>query len=170
MKYSIYILSILICTACYHATKKAVQAQQTKQHAKVFSLSIVEAYLSDDCNTVFNAMSDSIFIMDGDGIFPTKGQEDKLCGAVKRAIRDKEKTMADYLETYTIEMLTRTELEERFERKLPDYYKTIASDFFFLGWQLKEGKTKVDDFIWDDMFVFMVRYENGNWTIKGVSG
>lgn len=166
MKQSIiYILAILLFSSClqrkHNQIKADVTKQQNKMAAKAFSLSIIKAYFSEDCDKIFNVMSDSIMIMDGDGIFSPKGHEDKLCQSIKRAIRDKKKTMNNYLETYKIEMLTRTELEEKFKMKLPNYYKTVDSDFFFIGWELKEGKTKTDHFIWDDMFLFMVRNENG---------
>ncbi|MFK7947776.1 MAG: hypothetical protein AB8G11_09305 [Saprospiraceae bacterium] len=170
----IYILAILLFSSCLHKKHNQIKtdiiAQQNKMAAKTFSLSIVEAYFSEDCDKVFNVMSDAVLIMDGDGIFKPKEHDDKLCQSIKRAIRDKEKTMENYLETYKIEMLNREELEIKFDAKLPDYYKTVDSDFFFIGWELKEGKTKVDSFIWDDMFVFMVRNENGVWKIKGISG
>lgn len=172
MKYQqiIYLLSILIWTSCHNPNQQLGKIQPTKQAAKVFSLSVIETYFSEDCDKLFGMMNDSILIMDGDGVFAIAGKQDKLCKSMNRAIRDREKTMADYLETYKAEILTRTELEKKYDRKLPDYYKTIASDFFFLGFELKEGKTAEDNFIWDDMFVFMVRYENGSWHVKGVGG
>jgi hypothetical protein len=43
-------------------------------------------------------------------------------------------------------------------------------DFIFLGYKLKKDFSKEDNFIWDDMFFFVVRKINGKWTLKGVSG
>ena len=168
----IYILLILFFASCinYHKTRNAVIAEHNEMAAKEFSISIIKAYFEEDCDKVFEVMSDSILIMDGDGIFSPKGHEEKLCESIKRAIRDKEKTLENYIETYKIEMLTRTELENKFDARLPDYYKTTDLDYFFIGFELKEGFTKKEDFIWDDMFVFMVRNEKDIWKLKGISG
>lgn len=167
------IFNILFCLAlgaCSSSKNITGNAKNLKQEAKTFSLSIVQAYFSEDCDKVFNSLHDTILVMDGDGVFPKAGKEDKLCKSVKKSVRDKDKTYQDYLDSYDIEILSPKELMEKFDQPLPDYYQTTASDFFFIGSKLKEGKERSDNFIWDDAFIFMVRKENQTWTIKGVSG
>ncbi|CAM1344964.1 hypothetical protein [Tenacibaculum amylolyticum] len=166
----LYIIIILVLGACTSSKKAITKEDSLKMEAKKFSLDIVKAYFAQDCDYVFNALSDEILVMDGDGIFKKKGKEKKSCRSTKNAIKDKQKTFKDYLKTYKVLLLTKEELLKKFKAKLPAYYITKSSDYFFIGWELKEGKTKADNFIWDDMFVFMARKENGIWKIKGISG
>jgi len=172
MKYNLILNVLLFITlgTCSSSKKVTGNLKDLKQEAKAFSLSIIESYFTEDCKKHYNSMSDSILIMDGDGIFSKIGKEDKLCRSVKKAIRDKEKTFQDYIDSYNIEILTPDELTKKFNKSLPDYYKTTDSDLFFIGYEFKQGKERIDNFIWDDMFIFMVRKENQIWTIKGVSG
>ncbi len=163
-----YLLVVFFLGACTVSKPKVSDTATLKQEAKEFSLSIVKAYFSEDCKMVISLMSDSVFTFDGDGVFETKGMEYKLCKGIKKAIRNKEKTYKDYLDSYQIEMLTPKELEEKFKMKLPDYYHRQPSDMIFYGGKIKEGKG--DKFIWDDMFVMLVRKEKKGWKWKGVSG
>lgn len=102
--------------------------------------------------------------MDGDGELSKFGLEEKSCRSVKKAVRDKEKTFQDYIDTYIIEVLTTQEVTKRYKNmSLPEYYKTTENDFFFLGHKLKEGKDRSENFIWDDLFIFMVRKEGEIW-------
>lgn len=150
MKYNLILNIILFITlgAC-SASKNAMEnSKNLKEEAKAFSLTIVESYFREDCKKFYNSMSDSILIMDGDGIFSKIGKEDKLCRSVKKAIRDKEKTFKDYFEFYNIEILTPDELTKKFNKlSFPEYYKTTESDFFFRGYKLKQGKERTDNFI-----------------------
>lgn len=141
-----------------------------RQEAKVFALDIVQAYFEEDCEKVNNAISDVVYTMDGGGAISKIGKEDRLCKSVKKAIRDEEKSFQDYIDAYKIEILTPEELIEKTNRPLPDYYKTTGSDFFFLGGELKGGNDRAKNFIWDDMFIFMLRKEDKSWIIKGISG
>lgn len=169
-----YITMMILFSSClhkkYNKVASEITAQHTKMEAKEFSMFIINTYFEEDCDEFFGYLSDSIMIMDGDGIFATKGHNEKLCSSVKKAIRDKEKTIDNYVQTYKIEMLNREELELKFKAKLPDYYITTDFDYFFLGFELKEGVEKSNPFIWDDMFMFMVRKENNIWKLKGISG
>lgn len=166
----LYIIIIIILGACTSSKKIIVKEGSLKMEAKKFSLGIVKAYFTQNCDYIFDVLSDEILVMDGDGILKKKGKEKKICRSTKNAIKDKQKTFKDYLKTYKVLLLTKEQLLKKFNAKLPAYYKTKQSDHFFIGWELKEGKTKADNFIWDDMFIFMARKENGIWKIKGISG
>ncbi len=172
MKLNLALTITLLITlgACSIPKKVTVNSANLKDAAKDFSLSIIKSYFNEDCYMVYTSVSDSILLLDGDGIIAKKGKEDKICQSLKKAVRDKEKSFQDYLVFYNVEILTPNEIYVRFNRPLPEYYKLTESDFFFLGYELKKGKDHADNFIWDDMFVFMVRKENGVWKIKGVTG
>ena len=171
MKYKQTLILLLISLAACSVSKNSIKkTNKLRQEAQDYSLSIVKAYFTEDCDKVYNSISDPVYSMEGDGAISKIGKEDRLCKSVKKAIREEAKTFQDYTEAYKIEALTPQELLEKFNRPLPDYYKTTESDFFFLGYELKEGNDRAKNFIWDDMFIFMVRKENKSWMIKGVSG
>lgn len=168
------ITALLLFSACLHKKHQQIQQDITAQHwkndAKAFILSVVNTYFEEDCETFFNAFSDSIIVMDEAGLFPTADRKEKLCRSMSRAVLDKSKTLADYQNTYQIEILTPTEFEEKFNIKLADTFHAEPSDHFFLGTELQDGFIKSDNFIWKDMFFFMVRKEGKKWVIKAVSG
>ncbi len=169
MKYYL-ILNVIIFVsfvACSTSRKVSVTTEDLKQEAKDFSLSIIKSYFDEDCNKVFVSMSDSILLIDSGEILAKIDIENEICQSLRKAIRDKEKSFKDYTEFYNIEILTPIEIYKKFNRTIPEYYKPTDSDFFFIGYELKEGKDRADNFIWDDMFVFMVRKENGKWVMKG---
>lgn len=138
-----------------------------KEEAKQFSLDFVKLYFQKGCKN-YDLVSESVIILDGDGIVEKKNFKDKLCKSFSSAIRDKSKIYKDYIEDYTIEIYTPQELIEKSGVKLPDYYIPTETDYFFFGHKLKDD-TK-ENFIWDDMFIFMVRKENNTWVFKGASG
>ncbi len=153
--------------ACSTSKKATLSLKDLKQEAKDFSLSIIKSYFTEDCNMVYTSMGDSILLIDSGEIIAKIGKEDEICRSLKQAVRDKEKSFQDYIEFYNIEILSPKEIYEKFDRTIPEYYKPTESDFFFIGYELKEGKDRKDNFIWDDMFVFMVRKVNGKWVMKG---
>ncbi len=167
-----YLITIFIFTfrIFINAQETTQNLESLRQEAKDFSLKIVKSYFTENCDYIYRSMSDSLLIMDGDGILSKISKKEKLCNSTKAAIRDKQKTFKDYLNSYKIEILTQKALEKKFNKKLPEYYKTINSDFFFLGYKLKKEKNHINDFIWDDMFIFMVRKKGDVWFIKGLSG
>ncbi len=157
--------------ACSSSKKVIKNTTDLRQEARDFSLGVIESYFTEDCEEFYNSLSDSILLMSGDGIIAKNVVKDKCCQSVRRAFYNKEKTFQDYLNDYTIEVLTLREAIERFHgKKLPDYYITTELDFIFFGNELKNGTKSSDDWIWDDLFIFMVRKENGVWKIKGVTG
>lgn len=139
-----------------------------KQEAKNFSLEIVKSYFQGSCEKYYDLMSDSVIILDGDGIVEKKNFKDKICESFTSAIRNKSKNYKNYTDDFIIEMYTPQELLDKKGIKLPDYYIPTETDYFFFGNTLKD-KTK-KKFIWGDMFIFMVRKENNKWVFKGVSG
>ncbi len=171
MKYFVVLLlgSVFFFSSCFSA-RKAGKIADLKVDAKEFSFGIIRAYFEEDCDRVYKSFSDSIILMDGDGIFSIEGMEDKICESVKSAVRDNSKTIVDYLAMYQIKMYTPLELETELEAQLPDYYIPDPSDVFYVGGALKPEEALGPNFIWDDMFVFMVRREGSVWKIKGVSG
>ncbi len=174
MKYYLMLLGLfgmLFFGACSSSKKVVKNTSDLRQEAKDFSLNIIESYFNSDCEKLYDSLSDSILLMDGDGIIAKNDVKEKSCKSVRKAIYNKEKTFQDYLNDYTIEVLTSKEaIESLHGKKLPDYYITTDLDYFFLGGKLKEGKQRSDNWIWNDMFIFMVRKENGVWKVKGATG
>lgn len=168
MKQLFLFSALLFCLSACLLTQSS--PEKLNKEARKAAFSFIQTYFDEDCSTFFSTLSDSLLIMDGDGIFAKEGKQEDLCNSMGKAIRDKEKTFQDYVNTYQVELLSRTELEQKFKMELPDYYKTTEKDVFFVGFELKEGQPKASNFIWEDLFVFMLRKEKGQWWVKGLSG
>lgn len=170
-KFFIIINFLLIIQSCKPSQQLVITPEVLKAEALTFSLEMVETYFTLDCEKYYEQVSDTIYIMDGDGVVSKVGKKTRICKTLNRAIPDKSKSMKDYLETYQAKILTVTELEQSFEQwKKPTYYNPLPNDYFFIGFEVKASKQHIPNFLWDDMFVFMVRKVNEKWVLKGVSG
>ncbi|MTI20780.1 hypothetical protein E1176_07095 [Fulvivirga sp. RKSG066] len=165
-----FIICLVIISSCRVVDRKPTSPEDLKLEAKEFSLSIVQTYFSEDCDKFYNAMSDSLLVMDGYGIVPKTMIKGHFCQSLKKAIINKEKTFEDYLEKYSIEILTHEEIETKYSMTLPEYFKPEDQNYFFIGAGLKEGVDDSEDFTWDDMFIFVIGKKNQIWKITGVSG
>ncbi|MFD2910100.1 hypothetical protein ACFSX9_15325 [Flavobacterium ardleyense] len=168
--YIISLIALLFSATPISSTQEDESSFDLKEEAKEFSLTIVKSYFTKDCDVVYDAMSDSLLRFSTEKPVLKKPLKVKLCDSHKEAVRDKSKTFQNYKDMYQINLYTPAELEQKFNQKLPDHYKTTETDFFFMGFELVQGKDRSEDFIWDDMFIFMVRKEKNGWIIKGISG
>lgn len=172
MKLNAIILLLFFCSFIGCSTNRLAKENTTdlRKEARDYSLLVVKSYFNEDCSVFYNSLSDSTLLMGKQRVYSKIEKKERLCQSVKNAVRDKEKTYQDYLLSYKIEVLTPNEFIDKFNKPLPKHLNITESDFFFLGYELKEGKDRSENFIWDDMFFFMVRKENQSWTIKGISG
>lgn len=161
---TIFILFLVYAISSCNPSKKLVQIEPIVE-AEAFALEVIETYFNNDCDAFYEKISDEVFTLDGNGIIKKAEIKDKICTSIEDAIINKEKSFQDYLNDYDTEMLTIPEVETRFKIKMPDYYVPDKSDLLFLGFTLKDEKT--ENYIWDDMFTFFIRKENGKWTVKG---
>jgi len=162
MKHTVFLL-VLVTMTLFACESKPIEEQ-----AKDFSLSMVEFYFTGDCLAYVASFSDTLIVMDGDGtLLKRELDRDQFCRTFDKAVNDKTKSFDDYIESYKVELKSYAQLDGEELMMLPNYYQPKDDDFFFNGFVPKEG---VADFIWDDMFIFMVRKENGDWKLKGVSG
>jgi len=181
-------LTLQFFSDCNAQKTTETSQENLKTEAKNFSLSIVESYFDTDCEKVYVAISDTLLLIGRETVL-IKGEskvvvkeigtdisrhlnQENICLAVKKAIKDKTKTYNDYLNTYDPLLFTRAELEDLLSNKgkrLPDKFITIPNDLFFLGMKLKDKLDASKNFIWDDMFLFMVRKEKETWKIKALS-
>jgi len=186
MKYLSLLLSFSIIFIITYGSIKETQTnpKSSKDEAKVFSLNIIESYFKNDCNTLYNAISDTLLVL-GKGDKLIKGgskvileeigtdiskhlNQHNICLAVKKATKDKSKTFEDYLNTYDPLVYNKEELLKLIKRPFSPKFKIEDKDLFFLGMKLKEDLEKSQDFIWDDLFIFMLRKENGAWKVKAM--
>jgi hypothetical protein len=163
-------MALMLLNGCGVFGKAKKEREFLRAEAKNFSLTVVKAYFREDCGFVYNAFSDSVLIMEGAGMFTDLKKNEKICRSIRSAIRDKSKNYQNYLETYQVELLTQKELQKTIPVKLPSYIKMTNKDFFFMGYKMKEDQVNMENFIWDDLFIFMVRKEESGWKIKGISG
>lgn len=167
MKYLKILLIIVACIAV-----KYTQAQDLRAEAKSFSLAIVSNYFSGNCDSFYNMLSSELWLMDGGGAVQTQDLKSEICEALASAVKNKDKTFQDYLNDFEIEVLSNEEFKLRYDAPFPSYYIPSPDDYFFIGYQPKttSDELSIDRFyIRDDMFIFMVRKENGVWKMKGTS-
>jgi hypothetical protein len=146
---------------------KVPAATGLKKEAFNFSMQVVGSYFSNDCAFYHNSLADEIILMKG--VFPVSEEiKTKMCESLAEAVVDKSKTLQDYKNTYTIELLTRGEVEVKAGQKLPDHFNTIDNEFYFLGFETKPGLGGNSKFTRDRMFAFLVRQVNGTWKVKGL--
>lgn len=151
----------------------------TKEGALEFSLAHVETYFTGDEDKYFSHLADTIYNF-GEG--PSSFTKEEIISARKKAksftcgYDYSEFTMDDYLENYSTKIMDYEEyynndelgIKEEWDRFLPfDGWTPDADDFLFLGFEVKTGK---EEFMWDDLLVFMVTYQNKKWEIIAFGG
>jgi hypothetical protein len=145
--------------------RKPASGEDQKNEAMAFAMQLISTYFSQNCDLYQTYVSPELITMKG--IVPVTDEVSaKICESLKRAVTDKSKTQQDYLSTYKIELLTRAEVEVKAGRALPEHYNSTEPEFYFLGFEAKEGATAAP-FIWNDMFIFLLRKTNGTWKMKG---
>ncbi len=135
------------------------------KEALAFSKSVVQTYFDKDCDTYYGMLSPELFALDGDGLISKESLADRYCSNVEKAIRDNEKNFTDYIKDFELEVIDIPTLENKYNMKMPDYYSADPSDFLFSGSKRRVESSSM--YIWDDMFLFLVRKENGKWVVKG---
>ena len=143
----------------------------TKEGALEFSLLLVETYFTGDEDRFCSHLADTLYTIEGEGSFT---KEDTI-SAIKEDKpfpfgRDySEFTMEHYLENYHPEIMDYEDYSEYPELSglSIDGWEPDADDFLFLGYEVKLGK---EGFMWDDLLVFMVTYQNGKWKYIAFSG
>ncbi len=140
----------------------------TKEQALQFSLAVVEKMFRNDCDGVYAIMNDPIYVLDGDAVV-TKNTDthEKICRSISHAIRS-DATFEDYQNAYDPRILTPDEVYTEFPRvkEHRGRFTLEPNDFFFMGYKSKTNA----DFIWDDLFTFVVRKIDYTWKIVAVSG
>jgi len=138
------------------------------KEAMDFSLKFISTYFTEDCDTYFQYVSPELIVYERGGTVSVTGEiKNKLCERLPRAVSDNTKTLADYLATHKIELLTRAQVEAKVGRQLPEFFNTTDDEFYFIGTEPK-ANTSGEKYIWDEMFSFLVRKENGIWKMKAL--
>ena len=162
------ILMVLILGGCTKQAIKIDQSLSEKEQAQEFSLQIVKTYFDKDCNTFYNILSDKVYLLDNDGPFEKNSDIKKgLCESIAKGVRG-EHTFQDYLDSYDVRILEKIEYENEFPRiKNLQKFKPTSKDYLFIGSKVKANK---QNFMWDDLLVFMIRKTENGWKISALSG
>ena len=134
-----------------------------KEQAELFALSVVKTYFDKDCKQLQDSFSNIIYGLEDDDVINKVDVKDRLCNSLDRAVTEGY-TYEDYLGSYKIRILDKAEYEIEFPffKELHNY-KSSKEDYLFIGYDLID--TSSHNFIWDDMFVFMVKKVDGFWKI-----
>jgi len=142
MKYIfiIHFLAILFFSDCNNPKKTELSQENLKIEAKNYSLSIVKSYFDSDCDNVYSAISDSLLLI---------GRETIL-------IKGQSKTVVKEIGTDISRHLNKENI-------------CLAVNKAITDMKVKDNLDSSKEFIWDDMFLFMVRKEKKIWKIKALS-
>ena len=156
------ILTFLI--SCKLESEELNDPKAEMEEALEFSKVLVKFYFEDDCIGFFNNMSPQLISLQGHGVFDKEQIEDKLCNSITKAVSDSTKLFEDYLNCYKIVVFPATEVEDLSEIL---NYTPSSKDFLFCGYSLLED-SYCENFIWDDMFIFLVSKVDGAWVCIGI--
>lgn len=138
----------------------------TKEGALEFSLAHVETYFTGDEDKYCSHLADTIYNLgEGQSSF-TKEEVISFIKEIKPfpfGYDYSEFTMDDYLENYSTKIMDYEEYyKEEWDRGFPiDGWTPDADDFLFLGYEVKPGKEGF--IIFNQIFIFMVTYQNEKW-------
>jgi hypothetical protein len=172
--FSALILLFLFVSAMPQAEaqkKNGFPSAKSKKQALAAGLKIVESYFEGDCKTDFlPVVHTTVFTLDGDGAVEINEEmKERLCETHERAVKDKTRTYQDYLANYDVQILTKPEYEKLLGKIDFDYYTAQEQDLLFVG-SVRKADAKLENFIFDDFFYFMLRKINKEWKIIAVSG
>lgn len=151
--------------------KNGFPSAKSKKQALAAGLKIVESYFGGDCKTKFlPAVHTTVFTLDGDGaVEMNEEMKARLCETHARAVKDKTRTYQDYLANYDVQILTKPEYEKLMGKIQFDYYTPEESDLLFVG-SMPSVHATLPNFIFDDMYYFMLRKIGKKWKIIAVGG
>ena len=148
----------------------------TKEGALEFSLAHVETYFTGDEDKYCSHLADTIYVL-GESLKKSYTKEE-IISDIKEikpfpfGYDYSEFTMDDYLENYSTKIMDYEEYsKEDWEifRFFPiDVWTPDADDFLFLGFEVKPGKEGF--IIFDELFGFMVTYQNEKWELISFVG
>ena len=152
-------------------TPTSRESYPTKEDALDFSLELVETYFTSDEDKFCSHLADTIYSLEGEG--PITKEE-----AIRYIKEDKpfpgedysKYTIDDYLRNYRPKIMDYEDYSKRYpqlSRLSIDGWTPGADDFLFGGHEVKPGK---EGFMWDDLLIFMVTYQNGKWELIAFSG
>jgi hypothetical protein len=164
MKKFLPLLLVFVSATATHAQSKA----DLKAEALTFSLKVVENYFSGDCEKGFVFFTNEIFTLELEGPFPIADKKEQFCNSFGQANRVEEKTFDDYLNDYQTSIQSLKKFMKPFKGEDITGFTIGKTDFVFKGFE--EKRESVSNYLWDDMFLFVVRKVDGEWKIIGVSG
>ena len=133
-----------------------------------FALSIVESFFNNDCRTFYDTLTNPFYSLGADiEIFK---HPEMVSGACDSNFYDTgNRTFQDYLDTYEPRILNYAEYYSESPGLFDFLTKLNAgeNDYLFIGRETKPGQ---EDFISEELALFMVRRINGKWKISALLG
>ena len=166
MRKNIVLISVIFIflISCKLESEEFYDQKTEMEEAMEFSKVLVKFYFEDDCVGFLKNTSSQIISLQGHGLLEKEQIEDKLCNSIVMAVSNSTKSFEDYLNCYSIEVFPATDVEDLSE--IPNYTPT-SKDFLFYGYNLLDDSL-CENFIWDDMFIFLVSKVDGSWVCIGI--
>lgn len=146
-----------------------VSNEELRKEALDFSLSIIQTYFTQDCESLTNKFAPSLYSIEDDEIIPLDEIREEICESLEDAIEDESKTFQDYLLDYNYQVLTPKEFqlayEEEYGKSDTIDFEYLNSAFFFFG--NKTNDPQIQEYLWFDLEAFAISKVNGKWMIIG---
>ena len=158
MKKTLYII-ILISYSSY--------SQNDRTEAEAFTMNYLRAIVENNCDVYYSSLSKKLFALNKKETF-NKPSKEYACNGLQRAIKNKTKTFENFLNDYKIIIILPEELESVYGQPLKNYVQN-KNDLLVLAFMPKpEFNFDEDNYLFDDYFRFLIRFENNKWVVKGI--
>lgn len=146
--------------------------EELKAEAYEFGLQVVQANIEEDATTFMSFLGDTLYIMEHwDEPVPRNQITPSVIADIFAKFDYSGYTMEDYLEVYSPEVLSYDDVKADVGGAAwldsLRYWRFDEKDFVFDGSQVKPGK---QEFMWDDLLVWVVSKRTGQWKIRAASG
>lgn len=148
-------------------TTSSLYSQIDKKEAEAFTMNYLRAIVENNCDVYYSSLSNKLFVLNKTETLDRPSKE-LACDGLPRAIRNKTKTFENFLNDYKIIIILPDELENIYSQPLKNYVKN-KNDLLVLAFMPKPGfNFEEDNYLFDDYFRFLIRFENNKWVVKGI--
>ena len=157
-------MSLSVVAGC--GSDSPTDSPTDREEALDFSLRVVETFVEADLATFESFLADTLYILEAHepSIAVDELDLDGLFAELERELEGF--TMEDYHARYAPRVLDYAEYSQLGVGDDLTYWSLTPDDFLFVGSELKPGQ---EEFILDDLLVFVVTKHSGRWIVRAMS-
>lgn len=151
-------------------SKSKLTESGAREQALSFSLDAIENYFTNDCLSFLELMHSPINMIGEDEAVTVESVDNSICLSISKAVKIESMTVEDYKSIFKPMVMTVSEYQAFFDNPLPEPNHIEEGEFIFIGFIPQDANVSVSEYIWDDLFAFVVGKRNGNWKITTIGG